>query len=595
MNRLFLLLFGAVSLVARAQVPDYVPTEGLVAWYALDGDGNDWGPNGYHMDIQGASFAQDWQGNESNAMSLVEEGDYGALPAEMTIENAAGLTFSWRAKSLNWVSPTHSYAMDVSDGPCDNCWDHRYGLSIGYGYDGISKVAWSAEGAAGTSWVAHWVVPESEQDQWIYAVGTLDMAAGLASLYINGQLIEAQPISTTEEFIQLGLGNEQSKIIGRRSSLVPSSREFTGFVDDIGIWNRALTEEEILALYNAEPPAPGCTDPTACNFDEEATSDDGSCVFIPSLELPADTVTFESSLTLEASSEGSQSYAYLWHTGDTASSIEVIESGLYSVQVIQEESANRSVRFDANSTELADFSSVTSFFENEGTIAIDFKIETPDSLEPDLGGNWSVPSYPLFYLDNGEHDPLAVRIGKGCYANEASITLEDDDCGQSNPHVRASWGMDPLHFFDGEWHRMVLSSGSEGHSLYVDGNLLPLDYTMGNPSINVWPEDANVFNLGRELNADWDFVGELDNLTVWSYPLDSNQASVFAPCQVTQLTPGLLGFWPFDNSDSSSVLDASGNNHHGILNASRTLQPAETACEPCYAEGIVMVQLLGSS
>ena len=28
MNRLFLLLFGAVSLVAHAQVPDYVPTEG---------------------------------------------------------------------------------------------------------------------------------------------------------------------------------------------------------------------------------------------------------------------------------------------------------------------------------------------------------------------------------------------------------------------------------------------------------------------------------------------------------------------------------------------------------------------------------------
>ena len=34
MNRLFLLLFGVVTLVAHAQVPDYVPTEGLVAWYS---------------------------------------------------------------------------------------------------------------------------------------------------------------------------------------------------------------------------------------------------------------------------------------------------------------------------------------------------------------------------------------------------------------------------------------------------------------------------------------------------------------------------------------------------------------------------------
>ena len=47
MNRLFLLLFGAVSLVAHAQVPDYVPTEGLVAWYPFNGNANDESGNGY--------------------------------------------------------------------------------------------------------------------------------------------------------------------------------------------------------------------------------------------------------------------------------------------------------------------------------------------------------------------------------------------------------------------------------------------------------------------------------------------------------------------------------------------------------------------
>ena len=41
MNRLFLLLFGAVTLVSHAQVPEYVPTEGLVAWYQLDGNAED--------------------------------------------------------------------------------------------------------------------------------------------------------------------------------------------------------------------------------------------------------------------------------------------------------------------------------------------------------------------------------------------------------------------------------------------------------------------------------------------------------------------------------------------------------------------------
>ena len=55
-------------------------------------------------------------------------------------------------------------------------------------------------------------------------------------------------------------------------------RFFHGSIDDIGIWNRALTEEEILGLYNAEPPISGCTEPSTCNFDTEATSDEGSCI-----------------------------------------------------------------------------------------------------------------------------------------------------------------------------------------------------------------------------------------------------------------------------------------------------------------------------
>ena len=145
MRRFFTLFAFALMSSAIAQIPSYVPADGLVAWYPLDGDGIDWSPNGYNMEIHGASFAQDWQGITSNAMSLLEQSDYGALPSEMTIQDAQGLTFSWRAKSLNWQSPQQQYVMDVSDNFCDNCWAHRYTLNMGYGYDGLSKVAWGAE------------------------------------------------------------------------------------------------------------------------------------------------------------------------------------------------------------------------------------------------------------------------------------------------------------------------------------------------------------------------------------------------------------------------------------------------------------------
>ena len=41
MNRLFLLLFGMVTYVAQAQVPDYVATEGLVGYWLPNGNAND--------------------------------------------------------------------------------------------------------------------------------------------------------------------------------------------------------------------------------------------------------------------------------------------------------------------------------------------------------------------------------------------------------------------------------------------------------------------------------------------------------------------------------------------------------------------------
>ena len=41
MNRFFTLLLAASCLTAVGQVPDYVPTEGLVAWYPLNGNAED--------------------------------------------------------------------------------------------------------------------------------------------------------------------------------------------------------------------------------------------------------------------------------------------------------------------------------------------------------------------------------------------------------------------------------------------------------------------------------------------------------------------------------------------------------------------------
>jgi uncharacterized protein (TIGR02145 family) len=105
---------------------------------------------------------------------------------------------------------------------------------------------------------------------------------------------------------------------------------FRGDFDDFGFWNRALTEEEILALYNSDPSISGCTDSTACNFDSEATSDDGSCVYPPIIELGGDLISCDEAVVIEAE-DGFTSYT--WSTGETTPAIEVSESGIISVEV----------------------------------------------------------------------------------------------------------------------------------------------------------------------------------------------------------------------------------------------------------------------
>ena len=52
---------------------------------------------------------------------------------------------------------------------------------------------------------------------------------------------------------------------------------FTGDLDELGIWNRTLSYEELWFLYQLSKPI-DCTDFNACNFSEEANVDDESCL-----------------------------------------------------------------------------------------------------------------------------------------------------------------------------------------------------------------------------------------------------------------------------------------------------------------------------
>ena len=60
----------SISAKVMAQVPNYVPTNGLIAWYPFNGNANDESGNGNNGTVNGATLTIDRNGNSDNAYSF---------------------------------------------------------------------------------------------------------------------------------------------------------------------------------------------------------------------------------------------------------------------------------------------------------------------------------------------------------------------------------------------------------------------------------------------------------------------------------------------------------------------------------------------
>ena len=117
-------LAGAIT--ASAQVPDYVPTNGLIAWYPLDGNATDLGDNGFNGTESGTTGAVSRNGTtdgalEFNGSSHVNLGNSSVLnPPEMSVSCWFQIE-SWNTQ--NGLSTI--LGRNVNDG------SHRYGFNMG--------------------------------------------------------------------------------------------------------------------------------------------------------------------------------------------------------------------------------------------------------------------------------------------------------------------------------------------------------------------------------------------------------------------------------------------------------------------------------
>ncbi len=200
---------------------------GLISWWKGDGDGLD--SVGAHnvAAVGGASF-----GTGRAGQSLSFDGAGGHFQASYNFPFVGDFAVTaWvrpqQTGSLAFVLGTED-GFGVSDGGWGFHWDNPLGrFSFGAGCGG-GTWAWASTLAASTP------------DQWHHLAGVFDGALG--RIFIDGALaVEFPKTCTIIPGTSLRMGNYPNR----------DTRFYKGSLDEVGVFGRALTSDEIAGIYNA--------------------------------------------------------------------------------------------------------------------------------------------------------------------------------------------------------------------------------------------------------------------------------------------------------------------------------------------------------
>ena len=206
---------------------------GLVAYYTFSGNANDETTNGNDGEVFGATLVEDRFGTANSAYEFDGIDNYILVPQSISLNTPDYVTLSFWLTVPEFVVTGEYYL--ISQGS----WDGRWKASL----PSHGKPVWTTKVADGDISDMDSDPEVLSLDTWTHVVMVHDGTNDI--IYIDGILA-----ATKERAGTLASGNTDSLTIGREST--KWGNYFKGRFDDIRIYDKALTAEEIATLHTNE-------------------------------------------------------------------------------------------------------------------------------------------------------------------------------------------------------------------------------------------------------------------------------------------------------------------------------------------------------
>ena len=432
------LLIGVTTLTAFSQVPSYVPTSGLVGYWPFNGNANDESGNGNNGTVNGATLTSDRNGKANTAY------DFSLTSSNITTNVKGAIGQKPRTISL-W------FYYDIPNTSNDQ-W-------VMFGYGGATQftqfvaTVWPNDKPCidiGASYVTY---NQNIIGNWHNYTLVYDSIYGSTvkniKAFIDGKLLTDINLQTS----YFNIATENSNSFPFRFGTPNALQTFKGKIDDIAYWNRALTQQEITALYNS------CSNPTATI-------------------IPQGTTTFcqNGSVVLNAST--GSGYTYEWYkdgnivNGSIGSSYTANQSGSYTVKVINgtcnATSSSTTVTVNPNPTVVITPQSTTTFCQGSSVI-----------LNASTGSGYTYEWYKDGNIVNGSITSSYTANQSGSY----TVKVINGACNATSSATTVTVNPNP-----------TAAINTVGVSTFCQGGSVVLNASTGSGYTYEWYKNGNIIN-----------------------------------------------------------------------------------------------------